>query len=87
VGSCEWIGAFEVSFVLKKKLAVESNIIFVASGAEVITKVSEFIAHFKNHGTPIMIGGGVLAYTLLGVSIEQDEKDTKFLILDPHYTG
>lgn len=47
-----------------------------------------FKEHFQTHGTPIMIGGGVLAYTLLGVSISEDNPEkSKFLILDPHYTG
>ena len=35
-----------------------------------------------------MIGGGQYAYTLLGVDInEKNEEESKFLILDPHYTG
>jgi hypothetical protein len=38
-------------------------------------------------GTPVMIGGGVLAYTLLGVYFNETTGDCAFLILDPHYTG
>jgi hypothetical protein len=34
-----------------------------------------------------MIGGGVLAYTLLGVQFDELTGDAAFLILDPHYTG
>ena len=35
-----------------------------------------------------MIGGGVLAYTMLGIAIDEDSiQDTQFLILDPHYVG
>lgn len=34
-----------------------------------------------------MIGGGVLAYTILGVCFDDVTGDTRFLILDPHYTG
>lgn len=34
-----------------------------------------------------MIGGGVLAYTLLGVDICAQTGEARFLILDPHYTG
>eukprot|EP00330_Aristerostoma_sp_ATCC50986_P008715 CAMPEP_0114575624 /NCGR_PEP_ID=MMETSP0125-20121206/480_1 /TAXON_ID=485358 ORGANISM="Aristerostoma sp., Strain ATCC 50986" /NCGR_SAMPLE_ID=MMETSP0125 /ASSEMBLY_ACC=CAM_ASM_000245 /LENGTH=46 /DNA_ID= /DNA_START= /DNA_END= /DNA_ORIENTATION= len=34
-----------------------------------------------------MIGGGVLAYTLLGIDYNETTGDIKFLILDPHYTG
>ncbi|XP_057742285.1 probable Ufm1-specific protease [Arachis stenosperma] len=32
-------------------------------------------------------GGGVLAYTLLGVDYNEASGDCAFLILDPHYTG
>jgi hypothetical protein len=38
-------------------------------------------------GTPVMIGGGVLAYTLLGVCLNEATGEAAFLILDPHYTG
>ena len=34
-----------------------------------------------------MIGGGVLAYTLLGVHFDPETGECAFLILDPHYTG
>lgn len=43
--------------------------------------------HFENQSTPVMIGGGVLAYTLLGVDYNEASGDCAFLILDPHYTG
>lgn len=35
----------------------------------------------------INAGGGVLAYTLLGVDYNKASGDCAFLILDPHYTG
>lgn len=34
-----------------------------------------------------MIGGGVLAYTLLGIDFDERSGRAAFLILDPHYTG
>ena len=34
-----------------------------------------------------MVGGGVLAYTLLGIDWNEDTGEVAFLILDPHYTG
>lgn len=34
-----------------------------------------------------MIGGGVLAYTLLGVERCPETGEAAYLILDPHYTG
>ncbi|XP_023519229.1 probable Ufm1-specific protease [Cucurbita pepo subsp. pepo] len=87
IGSREWIGAIELSFVLDKLLGVSCKIINVRSGAELPEKCRELAAHFENQGTPIMIGGGVLAYTLLGVDYNEASGDCGFLILDPHYTG
>ncbi|KNB42632.1 ubiquitin fold modifier-specific peptidase [Blastocystis sp. subtype 4] len=34
-----------------------------------------------------MIGGGVLAFTCLGIQWKNDNSDCRFLILDPHYVG
>lgn len=34
-----------------------------------------------------MMGGGVLAYTLLGIDYNARTGEAAFLILDPHYTG
>lgn len=34
-----------------------------------------------------MVGGGVLAYTLLGIDYNARTGEAAFLILDPHYTG
>ena len=34
-----------------------------------------------------LIGGGVLAHTILGVDFNESSGELKFLILDPHYTG
>ncbi|KAA8540731.1 hypothetical protein F0562_024350 [Nyssa sinensis] len=87
IGSREWIGAIELSFVLDKLLGVSCKVINVRSGAELPEKCRELALHFENQGTPIMIGGGVLAYTLLGVDYNEASGDCAFLILDPHYTG
>lgn len=87
VGSREWIGAIELSFVLDKLLGVSCKIINVRSGAELPEKCRELALHFETQGTPVMIGGGVLAYTILGVDYNDASGDCAFLILDPHYTG
>jgi len=35
-----------------------------------------------------MVGGGVLAHTLIGASCDPDmEENSNLLVLDPHYTG
>lgn len=87
VGSRKWIGSQEVSFCLDKLIGVTSKTMFVSSGAELASKGRELVNHFHNQGTPIMIGGGVLAHTIIGVDFNQHTGDVKFLILDPHYTG
>ncbi|KAL3025325.1 hypothetical protein AAZX31_04G173900 [Glycine max] len=87
VGSRDWIGAIELSFVLDKLLGVTCKVINVRSGAELPEKCRELAMHFENQSTPVMIGGGVLAYTLLGVDYNEASGDCAFLILDPHYTG
>lgn len=51
-------------------------------------RVSDLLSHFKIHGTPVMIGGGVLAHTLIGASRDADsDSSVNYLVLDPHYTG
>jgi hypothetical protein len=51
----------EVGMVLQELLKVEYKVIFVSSGAELASKGRELSEHFAAQGTPIMMGGGVLA--------------------------
>eukprot|EP00112_Aurelia_sp_Birch-Aquarium-sp1_P025186 Seg8248.1 transcript_id=Seg8248.1/GoldUCD/mRNA.D3Y31 product="Ufm1-specific protease 2" protein_id=Seg8248.1/GoldUCD/D3Y31 len=87
IGSRQWIGSFEVGICLDQILKVSSKILHVPCGAEMACKGRELIDHFREQGTPIMIGGGVLAHTILGVHFDESSGDIKFLILDPHFTG
>ncbi|XP_076065740.1 UFM1 specific peptidase 2 isoform X2 [Oratosquilla oratoria] len=87
VGSSQWIGSTEVGFVLDNLYGITSKFIFVNSGADLSSKGRELAHHFDTQGTPIMIGGGVLAHTIIGVDFNSDTGDISFLILDPHYTG
>lgn len=87
VGSSQWIGSTELSMCLQGFLNVDSKILHVASGAELSTISSELAMHFQTQGTPVMIGGGVLAHTIIGVDYCVQTGQAKFLILDPHYTG
>lgn len=87
VGSRQWIGSSEVSYVLNHLFGITSKIIFVNSGADLANKGRELAHHFTTNGTPIMIGGGVLAHTILGIDFDENTGELKFLILDPHYTG
>ena len=87
VGSNEWIGAIEVNLVLNDLLGIENQILFVNSGSEINSKGRELLYHFQHNGTPVMVGGGVYAYTILGVDYDKVKGECKFLILDPHYVG
>ncbi|KAL7981910.1 hypothetical protein Chor_000967 [Crotalus horridus] len=87
VGSCQWIGSIEVQLVLSQLLGITSKILFVSQGSELASQGRELANHFKIEGTPVMIGGGVLAHTILGVAWNEITGHIKFLILDPHYTG
>jgi hypothetical protein len=87
VNSNQWIGAIELGYVLDELLGVQCRIVTAARGDEVPSKARQLALHFKEHGSPVMVGGGVLAYTLLGVQFDEETGDAAFLILDPHYTG
>ena len=88
VNSKNWIGSIEVSYVIQKLTGVDSAILYFKSGAEVLNHLPVLKHHFETFGGPIMIGGGVLAYTLLGVAEDQEKPEkSQFLILDPHYKG
>jgi len=87
INSKQWIGAIELGFVLDTLFGVSCKVITVASGDEMPSKAREIAAHFDTQGTPVMIGGGVLAYTLLGIDYNAETGDCAFLILDPHFTG
>lgn len=87
INSKLWIGSMEVSFCLETFIGVESTILNVSSGAEMSSIARQLGDHFRKHGTPIMIGGGVLAHTIIGVDFNSKTGDARFLILDPHYTG
>ncbi|KAH7829506.1 putative UFSP, UFM1 processing protease [Monocercomonoides exilis] len=82
-----WIGSIEISLLLDHFYNIESRIIHLSDGSKFDDHADELIDHFQTMGTPVMIGGGVLAYTLLGVRISKKEKKPEYLILDPHYPG
>lgn len=87
VGSKEWIGANEVCYALEKLTNVSSKIIHVSRGSEMASQARQLARHFKEQGSPVMVGGGVLAWTILGVTRNERTGVAKFLILDPHYEG
>ncbi|XXG45211.1 hypothetical protein AAC387_Pa02g0349 [Persea americana] len=62
---------------------VSCKIINVRSGVELPEKCRELALHFQTQGTPVMIGGGVVAYTLLGKAV--DSEGRSFFLHDKCY--
>mmetsp|Transcript_32560 Transcript_32560/g.79704 ORF Transcript_32560/g.79704 Transcript_32560/m.79704 type:complete len:165 (-) Transcript_32560:18-512(-) len=87
VGSRQWIGAVEVSMCLREFYNVESRLLHVSQGKAMNEHARALAEHFETEGTPAMVGGGVKAYTLLGVDVCYSTGDARFLVLDPHYAA
>uniref|UniRef100_A0A224XKS4 Putative ufm1-specific protease 2 n=1 Tax=Panstrongylus lignarius TaxID=156445 RepID=A0A224XKS4_9HEMI len=87
IGSHNWIGSTELSFCLDEMLGVSSIILNVSSGQELCTLGSQLLYHFRTAGTPVMIGGGNLAHTILGIDFNEESGAIMFLILDPHFVA
>jgi len=86
VGSRQWVGSLELSFCLHEMLQIESRIVTASCGAELASRARELALHLDTEGTPVMIGGGVLAHTIVGVDFDEESGRVKYLVLDPHYT-
>lgn len=87
IGSQKWIGSQEVCYVLNHLYNLDCKFISVSGGGELVYKARELCQHFGSQSTPVMIGGGVLAHTIIGVDFNEKNGDISYLILDPHYTG
>ncbi|XP_034936264.1 ufm1-specific protease 2-like [Chelonus insularis] len=87
IGSNQWIGSTEVGFVLEILLNISVKVLCASNGKDMPNLIDDLREHFDNQGTPVMIGGGVLAHTILGVSYDEENKQPYWLILDPHYEG
>ncbi|KFD54459.1 hypothetical protein M514_04606 [Trichuris suis] len=87
IGAKKWIGSLELNYVLSHVLKIDSKILNARNGSEIDLNADELLCHFKGEGTPVMIGGGVLAHVILGVFIDEASSVVKYLVLDPHYTG
>ncbi|VDM02162.1 unnamed protein product [Schistocephalus solidus] len=97
VGSRQWIGSLEVSFCLQELFGVQCRLIPIAYGAAFTATAASLLAeHFASGGGPVMVGGGQLAHTIVGVQLPAvdysttapaSKPKTRYLILDPHYTG
>lgn len=81
IGSRKWIGSQEVSFVLNSLLEIECRFIVLEKGSDIRKYYRRIHDHFISQGTPVMIGGGVLAFTCLGIQWSEGSTECRFLIL------
>ena len=81
IGSKQWIGSFEVGFVLDEHLGVSCKYMTLEQGRMIADKGRELAAHFDTNGTPVMMGAGDYAFTLLGIDFNSSTGDIAFLIL------
>lgn len=87
VGGKRWIGTVEGMHVLQDYLGVECRLEFCQDVDDMANKVPSFLQHFAIQGTPIMMGVGQKAFTMVGLCYDSASGEVGFLIVDPHYTG
>ena len=87
LGKKMWIGSLELSLFLEHAIGVECRTASYPSADAIAADGRRIAHHFETQGTPVMIGGGELAFTLLGVHFDPQSGDIRYLIMDPHYTG
>jgi len=87
LGKKMWLGSQDIAYYLDHALGVTCKTEVFNSGDDVGAGGRKLAHHFETQGTPIMIGGGELAFTLLGIDFDERTGDARYLIMDPHYTG
>ncbi|XP_050394541.1 ufm1-specific protease 1 [Patella vulgata] len=84
-GSKEWIGSFEVCLCVDYFYQVPCKILHINHGSELNNYLNELFNHFKDKGSPVMMGGETdnSSKGIMGVCKEPPS----LLIVDPHYSG
>lgn len=87
IGSKQWIGSVEVAFILDTLYDVPCKIIHINSGSELTNHLKTLCDHFKNKGSPVMMGGetDVSSKGIMGVA--QSPMQSYLLLVDPHFWG
>lgn len=87
VGSRHWVGTYEAQLVLQDYLGIEVGMEYCIDVADMANKVPRMLQHLQTHGTPIMVGAGQRAFTIVGICYDEASGEVAFLVVDPHYTG
>eukprot|EP00928_Gymnodinium_smaydae_P017877 TRINITY_DN16827_c0_g2_i3.p1 TRINITY_DN16827_c0_g2~~TRINITY_DN16827_c0_g2_i3.p1 ORF type:complete len:495 (-),score=106.35 TRINITY_DN16827_c0_g2_i3:82-1566(-) len=87
VGSRQWIGTTEGMYLLQDYLGVDSRFLHCQDAADMAAQMPQVLQHLRREGTPVMMGAGQKAFTLVGLCYDSETGEVAFLIVDPHYTG
>lgn len=87
VGSKQWIGTVEGMYVLQDYLGIDCRQIFCHDVDDMASNAPLLLEHLQIQGTPVMMGVGQKAFTLVGLCQDSSTGEVAFLIVDPHYTG
>ena len=63
----------EVSLCIMHFYDISCRIVHAQSGADVVDALPMLKSHFESGGGPVMIGGGVKAFTIIGVRMQAEE--------------
>ena len=70
-----------MGYVLNSLFGVDCKYILLDKGKDICNHIEKLYYHFVNQNTPVMIGGGVLAFTCIGMQWNQKSGECKLLIL------
>ncbi|UKK02954.2 hypothetical protein MACK_003055 [Theileria orientalis] len=87
IGSSTWIGTVESGYFLNWYLGYTYKTLYLNDVSEFRNYNVVIADHFKNEGSPVIVGAGAYAYVILGICIENEGGEVAYLIADPHYTG
>merc|ERR1711972_286400 len=76
-----------MGYLLQDYLGVDCRMLYCQDAADMAMQAPHVLHHLRTEGTPVMMGAGNYAYTLVGICYDAASGDVAFLIVDPHYTG
>lgn len=88
IGSRDWIGSVEASYIFDELFGIPSYLIHIPSGENIASKTKEMVDYFTTQGGLIFMGGDcdAAAKMIAGIHVAEDDK-ISLLIVDPHFQG
>ncbi|KAG5680568.1 hypothetical protein PVAND_010066 [Polypedilum vanderplanki] len=87
IGSREWIGSIEGSYIFDQIYNVQSIIVHVSHNENISSKKDKIVDYFKQQGGLIFLGGDTDAAAKLIAGIHISKNGSLYLlIIDPHYS-